>query len=307
MKIYFRRILGLASFLAFCSLVGAQTTNGVVGLWHGEGNAQDAVGTNHGVLIRSVLFAPGVYGQSFQFDGASFVQIADSPSLDLGNELSIEMWFKRDSNLPFDTAFTLLDKRDGAVANYGANMSQNYGFQLYYNDGSGFAISSSFLPSGGEWHHFVGSYRQQNNGVELITFIDGVAIRTNSLPGNMSAAINNAPLSVGAAGNGSADFFKGLIDEVTLYNRALGSAEVASHFSVFELKAVLLTRPFKTGSSLRFQVNRIPSRPYVVEVSTNLVDWTEIQTTRSTNVLGIFVTHSNAFAAQAFYRLRSTN
>src|SRR4051812_16158652 len=71
----------------------------LVSLWKGDGNAQDSVGANNGTLIGGASFGPGVSGQGFVLDGVNdFVRIPDHPSLHLANELSVEMWFKREDS-----------------------------------------------------------------------------------------------------------------------------------------------------------------------------------------------------------------
>ena len=46
---------------------------GLVSCWLGEGNADDAVGGNPGLLSSGVGFVPGVVGQAFSFDGTNGV------------------------------------------------------------------------------------------------------------------------------------------------------------------------------------------------------------------------------------------
>src|ERR1051325_4726007 len=280
---------------------------GVISLWHAEGNALDSVGTNHGVLVNGVGFVPGISGQGFRLDGTNFVRVPDSASLNLIDELTIQMWFKRDQNLPPGTTFTLLDKRTATLANYGAVMSQDFGLQLYYNSGAGFAISSSPVPSGGVWHHFAGTYRQRPGGVELITYLDGSAVRTNTLNGTLAAAVNNAPVSIGSAMNGNAAYFKGVIDEVALYNYALSPSEVSSNFMAFELRATSLVAPrfSQSGPFFRFQLDRPVMSPYAIEVSTNLIDWSTTQLTSVTNSAGLFLVDTNVAAPYRFFRLRA--
>src|ERR1017187_3080116 len=69
---------------------------GLVSWWRGEGNALDAVGGNNGILTNGTGFGPGRVGQAFVFNGtSSYVEVPDSPSLQLTNELTVECCVKR--------------------------------------------------------------------------------------------------------------------------------------------------------------------------------------------------------------------
>src|SRR5205085_8859063 len=48
---------------------GALGPNGIVGWWKGEGNADDAVGSNHGTPRNGATFVGGRVGQCFRLDG----------------------------------------------------------------------------------------------------------------------------------------------------------------------------------------------------------------------------------------------
>ena len=68
---------------------------GIVAWWPGDGNANDIVGGNDGTLTGGVTFGTGVVGDAFSFDGGGgFVEIPDSPSLNLTASLSAEAWVK---------------------------------------------------------------------------------------------------------------------------------------------------------------------------------------------------------------------
>ena len=41
---------------------------GLVGWWPGDGNADDIHGGNHGAILGSMGFAPGMVGQAFDLD-----------------------------------------------------------------------------------------------------------------------------------------------------------------------------------------------------------------------------------------------
>ena len=117
----------------------------------------------------------------------------------------------------------------------------------------------------------------------------------------------NAPVSIGSAMNGNAAYFKGVIDEVALYNYALSPSEVSSNFMAFELRATSLVAPrfSQSGPFFRFQLDRPVMSPYAIEVSTNLIDWSTTQLTSVTNSAGLFLVDTNVSAPYRFYRLRA--
>lgn len=84
--------------------VSAPLPQGIVGWWRGEGNANDAIGGNHGTLMNGASFAPGLVGTAFQFDGINdVVSIPDAPSLQLNllSPRTIEAWaFRTTSTSP---------------------------------------------------------------------------------------------------------------------------------------------------------------------------------------------------------------
>src|SRR5690349_8135497 len=69
--------------------------SGLVSWWPGEGNANDIISSNNGVLIGNVAFAPGKVGSAFALNGTnSYVRVPHSSSLDFTNGLTVEFWFE---------------------------------------------------------------------------------------------------------------------------------------------------------------------------------------------------------------------
>ena len=71
----------------------------LVAWWRAEGNANDAVGGNHGTLLEGAGFAAGMVGQAFRLDGADdWVSLANTATLDFGTgDFTIELWMNLDS------------------------------------------------------------------------------------------------------------------------------------------------------------------------------------------------------------------
>jgi hypothetical protein len=77
-------------------------TNGLVGWWPFNGNANDESGNgNHGTVNGATLAADrfGNAGKAYSFDGVDdFVQISNNPLLEPSNSISISAWVFIDSN-----------------------------------------------------------------------------------------------------------------------------------------------------------------------------------------------------------------
>jgi len=217
---------------------------GLIGWWPGDGNAADYYGQLNGVGFN-VSYAPGRVGQAFNFNGMnSYIAISNSPELNITNELTIELWFLSRNWL--QTGMGLFSKRDSIVANYGLNISQTYGLDVYYEDPkvsggdyspgtSGVEISAYFpLPSANQFHHAACTMKQVDGGhVTVGTYIDGTLVTNKTMVGNLTNTLNQAALIIGATGvgNGILEYFNGLIDEFTLYNRALSAEEINGLFT----------------------------------------------------------------------------
>jgi hypothetical protein len=243
----FTWLVGFPSSSALAQCV--EPPSGLVSWWRGEGDANDFVGANHGGAEGNVAFATGAVGAGFSFDGTGFVSVPDHASLDLTNEITLELWF---NYTDVNVIRGLIAKRaqpGDLSTNYGINAvgSSPFGFELglglYYNDpsvvggddfdtvGSPFEAARIPLPVAGAFHHFAGTYRQVDaSQLELKLFVDGQLIETKSIPGNLASTLNDAAVTIGADFAGES-LFSGILDEVTLYNRALAAQEVEAIFA----------------------------------------------------------------------------
>lgn len=213
---------------------------GLVSCWPGEVDGRDTAGTNHGTLHGGVRVAPGKIGNGFEFDGTSgYVLIPHSSSLSFSNELTIELWYKPvQTNAEY---YILIDKREPvfeSVANYGICYTPA-GLGVYYNDtavsdGDDTPFAGTFevlryphIPALGQFHHMAVTYEQvQDSQVKLEMYLNGQLVRQRLIAGNLSKAINSVPVAIGAISGGLGEFFKGTIDEVAIYRRALTGAEI---------------------------------------------------------------------------------
>jgi hypothetical protein len=205
---------------------------GQVSWWCAEGNAFDAVGTNHGTLYNGVSFAPGRSGHAFVFDGVDdHVRVNNAVNLE-PTAVSVEGWVK--SSYPGVFGYILSKGASGnTAASYALYTGLTGGLFFYVFDGATFILSPDAGAGvwDGNWHHVVGTY----DGLNVRLYVDGVEIGEGT-PTTISIGYNlptSNDLFIGTYNAGAASVFNyfGAIDEASVFNRALSAAEVASRYS----------------------------------------------------------------------------
>jgi hypothetical protein len=218
-----------------------QVAPGLVSWWPGEGNASDLFATNNGSLLGgATATAAGMVGTGISFDGTnSYVQIPDSPQLHPTN-LTIEAWvrfsgldsqasggsppgnqyivFKPNTRTSGFEGFDLSKTRDGAV--------DVFRFMVTSAAGQETELHSVSTISTGVWYHVAGV--RGANFLQL--YVNGQLERQT----NVTAAQDYGafPLFFGSSGQSYWDHkFKGTLDEVSLYNRALTATEIAAVYA----------------------------------------------------------------------------
>ena len=213
------------------TVISTPPLSGMVDWWKGENNALDSVGANNGTLMGGGGYTNGVVGRAFNLNGTNaYVLIPNSPSLNsFVSAITIETWIK--VNL-FDQPYqAIVNKgnsswrlqRDSYIASHGGHTLQFGASGL-----SNFHVEGSKVVDDGQWHHVAATY----DGAKLCIYVDGVL--DVSAPATGAITQNNYPLCIGANAEYPSPvgaFFNGLIDEVSLYKRALSSTEIAAIYS----------------------------------------------------------------------------
>lgn len=188
-----------------------------IAYWKLDGDANDSVGTNHGTIYGATPTI-GQIGDALDFNGVSdYVEtVVINPDY-----VSVSAWIK-------------LSGRDGLQCCIGNWEAGGYGLSYNYSDNKKFHFSayingayrsvfSNATVQLDRWYHFVGTYDGDNGYM----YIDGTK-QTDSFA--VSGTISNPvdPVIIGAQPHlgGIANFFNGIIDEVTIYDVALTEEEI---------------------------------------------------------------------------------
>ncbi|HLX69362.1 MAG TPA: LamG-like jellyroll fold domain-containing protein, partial [Verrucomicrobiae bacterium] len=205
--------------------------SGITAWWRAEDNTIDSVNGNNGVFIGTASYAPGEVGQAFNFNGSSYVQMPDNPTLHFTNGMSVEAWINLNHYTGNNT--DILVKYDAlafransyALSIEGASTHRAY-FTVVDTNFNGNQLFSSVAIPTNQWVHIAGTY----DGVTMNIYVNGILSGSAAQPNGMFQGTR--PLTIGASLNGGpVSFFAGEIDEASLYNRGLTAGEVQAIYN----------------------------------------------------------------------------
>jgi outer membrane protein assembly factor BamB len=181
-----------------------------------NGNANDESGNgNHGKNYQSTLTKDrfGQSGKAYYFSGKSYISV-DTKSLAFvkTDPMSISLWVRNEST---GTAH-LLGMREGAKCNYQIDWTASGGLNFRGNPFNNGLNARNVIPRN-KYEHLVLSY----DGKECRLYINSELREVKSMILGDDA---NSNLLIG--GSGSYAKFKGVLDDIRIYNRALNKSEV---------------------------------------------------------------------------------
>jgi len=188
----------------------------------GQGSTlADVTGQGHSGQIRGARWTSGRYGRALQFDGIDdWVTVADAPRLDLTAGMTLMAWVyptadggTHDVLLkegPGHEIYNLYAYQHGAR---GAQATVRVGGTLRELNGPRLRLHT--------WSHLASTY----DGAVLRLYVNGVQRAQRSAAGVI--ATSTGVLRIG--GNSLwGEFFRGKLDDIRIYDRALGASEVAA-------------------------------------------------------------------------------
>lgn len=208
-------------------------TNGLVGYWPFNGNANDESGNGHNGTVHGATLTTDKFGNAnnaYSFNGLN--SYIDIPSSDLYNtdKFTVSIW----ANIFYSNIQTW----DVFLVNKGSSPIQ----WRIYSQGVTIAgdtcalVNDIFTSTGryinalpikvGFWRNIIMSGDEQ----QLRTYVDGILV--DSIPYNSTINKVNNNFTLGARYDGNiTDFFIGELDELRLYNRVLTVSEITALFN----------------------------------------------------------------------------
>ncbi len=208
-------------------------TNGLVGFWTFNGNANDVSGTGNNGTVNGASLTSDRFGNlnsAYNFDGLSnFIEVNSSNSLNLTNLYTLSTWINvaQWSFLSPIDEHAVISKIDNGnwYGGYEILTGGNNGTIAHTgNIGNSNININSINYNTNNWYNVVVTY----DGNTLKMFVNGIQVDSQNHTGALQTS--SIPLRFGRRGGAGYynNWFKGKIDDIGIWNRALTQDEVTS-------------------------------------------------------------------------------
>ena len=286
------RTFALVLVLIFQGQVRAAAEKGLVAHWtfdEGRGQvARDGVGNSHAGL-HGPKRVEGVIGKAIEFDGKDdYVDLGNGTALDLREKLSLSAWVKV-------TGSPSGEKERGepllvgkGVKSYGITWSKKNGHVYFYVSGGHNYCKGAV--ERGKWHYLAGTF----DGTEMRFYINGTLATKRIIKGGAGITPGKRAL-IGKAERVPV-FFRGAVDDVRIYNRALAQQEVRQ-LCRKGLAVRFVGGPITISSAtLHAEFGKTATNTYLLRSIRSLADGTEYVVSTddyATNIWRVFLRANN--------------
>ena len=242
-------------------------TNGLVGWWPFNGNANDQSGNGNNGTVNGASLTIDRFSNTntaYIFDGINdFIQVNNASIFNLVNGHSIAVWYKPNST-HLGVIIEKLNPTNGP-GDGGPQLvlrsNQLVDFSIFHNNTGNFVYSN--IPSTNQlWHHIVAAW----NGNLIRLYQNGLLI--DSIP--LSVTLNQCiePMMIGKRSFQSDLHFDGVIDDIGVWNRALTQQEITDLYNALNCANSTTITPqtnsLATGSSGTFTASTTDPNPSFV-------------------------------------------
>ena len=191
----------------------------------------DDMSGSDGVYRKSLNFNVRVLNSfnniySTAFDGVDdYVSLGVTGMSSVKNTGSISTWFKLETiSASGDIMRIFTDSNNNIRIFYHASENE---LRCVYKAGgvAEYASATDEIENDGLWHHVAGTWDKDGN---VKIYLDGTLKDTTSISGTFSGSVSAASIGNNAQGAG---FWKGNIDEVSIYNAELTAANVTTLYN----------------------------------------------------------------------------
>lgn len=205
------------------------SSNGLVACYPFNGNADDKSGNGNDGTVHGATLATDRFGRTdsaYNFDGTDdYILVSDDDTLDPSDGLTLTAWIKSESTSGPRVIVSKWDDNTWGHSyifkdhNYSDKLRMSLSQGDHHNLGDLEGANSIPL---GSWIHVATTYDSEI----LRIYFNGVQEVSLSAPGSIKNSATALLIGAVYTGGGITEIFKGAIDDVHIYNRALSEAEI---------------------------------------------------------------------------------
>ncbi len=204
----------------------------------GKGNTiHDSSGNGNNGIIHGAYWVDGISQTALRFEGSgNYIEVPDSPNLDLTTSFTIEAWIKQEDLDAIDRTVIAKGDPGTGVSNYDIRISRGKVRFLFRNPMTSWKAYSTTNPviKAKSWTHIAVVHIWGKASVTRI-YVNGVEKPGAWIVGDGHEKIvpNRYPLHI--SGVGRLKGFNGLIDELIIWKKALSDEEIKKHYKKLAL------------------------------------------------------------------------
>lgn len=244
-------------------------TNGLVGWWPFNGNANDESGNGNNGTVNGASLTSDRFGNSnatFVFDGISNNITISNFNVSFSNGYTFSAWVRPTVlNYPDNNIVSIDAIAFGAThSSFGlsAGLCGGNGNHLFYRHRNSSQVLEKIgceIPQN-TWVHMVLTF----NGTSLVSYFNGVQNDILSIS-NYTSPGNTLRIGYGINAFGTGFYFQGLIDDIGIWDRALSQQEVTDLYNSSSCSNDLVITPqtntSHTGGNVSFTATTSDPNP----------------------------------------------
>ncbi len=215
---------------------------GLLAWWRGETDASDLIGGHNGAFysgttaVSSTVTAAGLVGGAFSFDGTVHVRVPDAPDL-RPSTFTVEAWVY--PTVQDGSQQTIIARGSSTGAGEAWSLCLTNGYAVFYSSHVGYngiynglqSVNNPYPVPLNQWTHLAVVVDTNSFGYTKRLYVNGLLGGAQaSFLGAVVYDPATVPVTIGSDwdAGASTNRFAGLVDEVSLYGRVLGDAEIAA-------------------------------------------------------------------------------
>ncbi len=205
-------------------------TDGLVGWWPFNGNANDESGNGNNGAVNGATLTTNRFGavnNAYSFNGTNCITIPNNSVFNTSSGTWCIWVFIPSSS--GGNGYTIMDK--------GSNLTDDLGIQEYQsrpragiNWGSGGATlgGGNYIIADGNWHFFVMTWNSTSFSIDLDA---GGTQQTAGVNGSLFDLANGLPIRIGCSDSPYWQSYVGSLDDIAIYNRVLTEQEIQNLYN----------------------------------------------------------------------------